>query len=612
MYQWLKSPLRALFAGLAVAAAGWALAVWLLGGIRTSLITASSPWRAVVLAAGGAILYVFSTGPAHVRQNLRARGRRLITPLALILALCPAVAGLARNSWTAGGADSYAYVSQADLWLHSRLKTPVPIASSAPWPKAIWTFTPHGYRPSVDQSGIVPVTAPGLPLMMAAATIVAGHCAMFWVTPLSGALLVFMTFAIGRRLGSSSIGLAAAWLVATSPAVLAMLVSPMSDVPAAAFWATAIFFALGDSSGAAVAAGLASSAAILVRPNLAPLAVVIVCWTIVVRLKPDTTDTTPSVVSAFRRTALLAAGLAPGCLLVAWVNQRLYGSPFSSGYGDVNALFSLGNVGLNFRQYGRWLIESQTPLAVLGIAALVIPARSMWPTRRWQHAAWLLAGFVGVVWVLYCIYTPFDAWWYLRFLLPCWPAICLGSATLVVRLAEHRHVLWRIAAVAVLAAAGAHGIYFAAHHAAFPSGEGDHRYVSIAMLVEQYTDPHSVIITGQNAGAIRYYGGRTTLRFDYLDEAWLDRAVQWLADHGRRPYFLLEEWEVPVFQQRFAGRNTLGAVALAPVLAYHAPGVPGSVFLFDPARADGPTARPVPPPAARAKCVEPAPAPALN
>ena len=80
---------------------------------------------------------------------------------------------------------------------------------------------------------------------MAAAKAIAGHCAMFLVTPLSGALLVWITFAIGRRLDSDALGLAAAWLVATSPAVLAMLVSPMSDVPAAAFWAVAIYFTLG-------------------------------------------------------------------------------------------------------------------------------------------------------------------------------------------------------------------------------------------------------------------------------------------------------------------------------------------------------------------------------
>ncbi len=111
---------------------------------------------------------------------------------------------------------------------------------------------------------------------MAAAKTIAGHCAMFLVTPLSGALLVWITFAIGRRLVSDAVGLAAAWLVATSPAVLAMLVSPMSDVPAAAFWAAAMYFTLGSSSRSALMAGLAASAAILIRPNLAPLAAILV------------------------------------------------------------------------------------------------------------------------------------------------------------------------------------------------------------------------------------------------------------------------------------------------------------------------------------------------
>ena len=101
---------------------------------------------------------------------------------------------------------------------------------------------------------------------------------MFLVTPLSGALLVWITFAIGRRLVSDAVGLAAAWLVATSPAVLAMLVSPMSDVPAAAFWAGAMYFTLGSSSRSALMAGLAASAAILIRPNLAPLAAILVIW----------------------------------------------------------------------------------------------------------------------------------------------------------------------------------------------------------------------------------------------------------------------------------------------------------------------------------------------
>jgi hypothetical protein len=133
-----------------------------------------------------------------------------------------------------------------------------------------------------------------------------------------------------------------------------------------------------------------------------------------------------------------------------------------------------------------------------------------------------------------------------------------------------------------------------------------------ARAVRNVTSADAVVFTEQHSGTVRYYGGRMTLRFDLLDQAWLDRAVEWMTTHGHHPYFLLEEWEIPVFQQRFAPENALGALGFAPAIAYHAPGVPGSVYLFDPIRRDGATLRPAPPPSARPKCVEPAPEPLLN
>ena len=212
-----------------------------------------------------------------------------------------------------------------------------------------------------------------------------------------------------------------------------------------------------------------------------------------------------------------------------------------------------------------------------------------------------------VVWALYVIYTPFEAWWFLRFLLPAWPAMCLGSAAVLVRLAQSGRLSLRILACAILVAVGAHNLYYASTHGAFPSGEGDHRYVSIAKMVEQATDPSAVIFTGQHSGPIRYYAGRTIVRFDLLDPAWLDRAVRWLTQPGRRPYFLLEEWEVTAFQERFAASNALGAIALAPIVDYRAPGVPGRVYLFDPAQPEGGTLITTPPASAHAKCVGPSP-----
>jgi hypothetical protein len=303
----------------------------------------------------------------------------------------------------------------------------------------------------------------------------------------------------------------------------------------------------------------------------------------------------------------MIVGALPGCLFIAWLNNKLYGSPLASGYGSLSVLFSLSYVATNVERYGRWLLQSQTPLAVIGIVALLWPLKSIWLTPERQHAARLLGAIVVVVWALYVIYIPFEAWWFLRFLLPAWPAMCLGSAALLVRLAQSGRLSLRIMASAMLAAVGVHNLYYASTHGAFPSGEGDHRYVSIAKIVERATDPSAVILTGQNSGSIRYYAGRTVVRFDLLERAWLDRAVSWLTSQGRRPYFLLEEWEVTAFQERFAASNALGAISLAPIVDYRAPGVPGPVYLFDPAQPQSDSLITTAPASAHAKCVGPSP-----
>src|SRR4051794_7723278 len=178
----------------------------------------------------------------------------------------------------AAGADAYGYVSEADLWLRGDLHIDQSFGATVPWPMARWTFTPLGYRPEPDGYRIVPQYAPGLPLLMAAFKAIAGQCAMFWVVPICGAVLVFATYIIGRRIDRPIVGLAAAWLVASSPTQLFMLMAPMSDVPAAAAWAVAIACVLGDTSASAAAAGAAAGVAILIRPNLAPLAAVILLW----------------------------------------------------------------------------------------------------------------------------------------------------------------------------------------------------------------------------------------------------------------------------------------------------------------------------------------------
>jgi hypothetical protein len=111
--------------------------------------------------------------------------------------------------------------------------------------------------------------------------------------------------------------------------------------------------------------------------------------------------------------------------------------------------------------------------------------------------------------------------------------------------------------------------------------------------VAQHTEPTSVIISLQNSGPVRYYAGRDTIRFELLDERWLDRAVEWLEQQGRKPYFLLEEADIAEFRRRFGPHNTL-AREMSPMVAYKAPKIHGWAYLYDPRRPDAIT-RVIPP-----------------
>jgi hypothetical protein len=140
---------------------------------------------------------------------------------------------------------------------------------------------PFGYRPATVGPALVPVTSPGLPIVMMAARAIAGHPAVFVVTPLAGAACIWLTFLIGRRWRSPRTGLIAALLVASNPVFLFMLMWPMTDMPAAAVIALIVWLLLrGDDARTtdALAAGVAAAFAILLRPNLLFIAVAAGAW----------------------------------------------------------------------------------------------------------------------------------------------------------------------------------------------------------------------------------------------------------------------------------------------------------------------------------------------
>ncbi len=229
-------------------------------------------------------------------------------------------------------------------------------------------------------------------------------------------MLVFFTFQLGRRLFDTGTALAGAALVACCPVMLFMSLTPMADLPSAAFWIAALAMATRGTATATVVAAIFTGIAIVIRPNLVPLAIFPWLMT-VVRCQ--------SVAEAARRTGLFAAGSIWAPIAVAWINNLLYGSALSSGYGEVGPAFSFANAVANIRRYPAWWLESQGPI---GLLCLI----SLWRRRGAVLREFLVTiAFAVSAILLYLFYLPFDAWWYLRFVLPAIPVLLLLCADTV-------------------------------------------------------------------------------------------------------------------------------------------------------------------------------------
>jgi hypothetical protein len=577
-----RDAVRVALCVIVVAATVWAVAAafgatfsYRLGPVRA---TSRDPFRPLLLAAIAAGLYVLLFGVAAAREELE-RLARIPAPVLrwapVFLVLLTLGLGLRWSTYAAAGSDSYGYVSQADLWLNGHLRVAQPWSAPFEWPNADWTFSPLGYRPGPEPHTIVPTYAAGVPMMMALAKAVVGPIGVYLVVPVLGALSVWFTYRIGKRLAGDLEGTVAAALVATSPAVLFSLMFPMSDIAAMAFWTLAAFIALGRRRIVLVLAGLASSMAIIIRPNLVPVAGAIALL-LVFRRRPGR--------FAFRSIladlAVFATGLAPGIVGVAALNAHLYGSPFASGYGNAPSLFALGMGTVNARHYAAWLWQTQPAAVVLAGLGLILTGGF-----RPRHGdegprvppKLVVVAMIGAVLLCYLFYLAFDDWWYLRFLLPAFPFVMVAAAAGLARLARFAPEPWRPAIIVfVLVAIVASQSRTAINRGAYDLQAGEYHYITAARAVDARVPANAMVICMQHSGSLRYYGHRPTLRWDWLPPDWLDRAVASLEAHGYRPYLLLEDWEVPRFRARFAGSAV--ARLLDRPIAVVSPGV----ALYDP------------------------------
>jgi hypothetical protein len=489
--------------------------------------------------------------------------------IAFAAAIGVATVGVVRGTYAAGGSDSSCYALMADAFAAGALQPISDLALEVPWPDASKTFTPGGFVASeTNPAASTPVCAPGFSLLLAPLIALGGSDAVFLLTPIAGALLVWLTFLAGRAIAGPVAGAMAAVLIASSPVTLYQVVQPMNDVTTAALW-MAIFTGLIRRRWGL--AGLFCGLALLVRPNLLPLAIVAGFYALVAVGAVGIRDWGLGI----RNVARFVAAAIPFGLLVLWLNYKLYGSPFRTGYGNPGDLFSLSAVSGNASRYCGWLIDTHTPFPLLAFAAPFGVAHE----KRADVA--LAIGLILTTCVVYFFYTPFDDWSYLRFLLPAIALmLVLASAVIVhvmarlVRLKADTTDKSRSPVVSgfsrtmipalIAAALAVFGVRTAEDRLAFNLKYLEQRYRSAGIVVRDRLPANAVVLSVWDSGAVRFHGRKEVLTWAGLDPMWLDRSLSWLDAHGRAPYILVESWEEPAFRSRFGNHSDIGKLDWPP------------------------------------------------
>jgi hypothetical protein len=479
------------------------------------------------------------------------------TLVAVVVAVALAAFGIVRGTWAVGGSDSSCYALMAQSFADGHLQPTSTLASDAPWPNAPDTVAPGGFIPSpVTREAASPICAPGMSLLMAPLAMLFGQDAIFWLTPLASAALVLFAFAIARQLAGGMAGATAAILTATSPIVLYQTVQPMNDILTAALWLGAIAF-----SRKSAIAGVLIGLAILVRPNLAPLAAVLA---LIPLLQFGVNQ------QGARALARMIAGSLPGAIALLWLNHALYGSVVGSGYGATSDLFSTQHINDNLTNYSRALFQTQHIVPALALLApLVFDGIK-------RKGAVLLLGFAAVEIAIYLLYKPFPEWWYLRFLIPAIVVMIILASAATVQVLSRNVMGGLIPILAVVL--GIVGTRAAGDRQAFELHRMEGRYREGAELVRDRLPPNAVLITVWESGSMRFHAGREIVMWDSLDPAWLDRAITWLRSNGRQPYILIERREEPDFRARFREHSEVGRLDWPPRFD-----VNRQVRIFDPA-----------------------------
>ncbi|MEO7414269.1 MAG: hypothetical protein ABIZ81_13020, partial [Opitutaceae bacterium] len=228
-------------------------------------------------------------------------------------------------------------------------------------------------------------------------------------------------------------------------------------------------------------------------------------------------------------------------------------------YGAVGGIFRLEYVPPALLNYAKWLPVLLTPGFILVFATPRLFRRE--PTRLLAVlTTWMLV-FAGF-YVSY--YHTHEAWWYLRFLLPAFPAFILAMV-LVARSAAASWATksrWMAGVIAVLAVTGWDYFWSKKLHS-LESGRGEKVYPDSANWAREHLPKDAVVLTMQTSGALLYYTDFVFVRWDQFDLANIADLEGVCRKSGRPLYAMFFPFEVEevIERKRFPGNwKKIGAV----------------------------------------------------
>jgi hypothetical protein len=423
-----------------------------------------------------------------------------------------------------------------------------------------------------NDSGYMSPTYPvGFPLHLTLATWLVGS--------MSGAVVIvniLAALAAGALLYASCrhLNLRPAWAAAATgalwfcPFFLNSALQPMSDLLATT-WALATLYAAmraRERISWTITCGAAFGIAVLIRPTNTLLAFPILAG---LGLQP-------------LRLAGASLGALPAGLFVLCLNFQLFGSPLATGYGspiqilhairaDPTEPYSVIYVRHHLTQFVYWAALGIGPLTLF---ALTLPFFRRCRTRDWAVQAIWICALIG----FYAFYQPAgEAWFYIRFLLPCIPSLLMlivgGLAGFWERLESAYRTPIRslppfhrlraestarkgIAAFALVIFSVGWMVVATYRFSILNLAEGEKTYPVTAQWAIDHLPPSALIWSSGMSGAIYYYTQFPIVRFDFINK---DRVSDFFtaATTAQHPmYAVLWPHEIDEMMNRIAGRWT--------------------------------------------------------